>query len=122
MLFYIRSSLGKGYWDSKYHKTSKLKIQGVVNFTGPVSLKKDLASLRNIHLAPLRVGTDAVILAVTIAEVQLCDTSAVPAAAFPWCCQLSEETVKVAMGSFPPVSLKAEAQERGWGSVFYAHN
>lgn len=83
VLLCIFSNLGKGYWDSKYHETSELKIQGVVNFTGSVSLKKELASLRNVHLAPLRLGTDAVTLAVTVAEVQLCDTSVVPAAAFP---------------------------------------
>lgn len=54
----------------------------MVNFTDSVSLKKELASLMNMYLAPLRIGTDAVTLAVNIAGLQLYDTSVIPEAAF----------------------------------------
>lgn len=54
----------------------------MINFTDSVSLKEELASLMNMYLAPLRIGTDAVTLAVNIAGLQLYDTSVIPEAAF----------------------------------------
>lgn len=63
----------------------------------------------NKYLAPLRIGTDAVTLAVNIAGLQLYDMSVVPEAAFHQRFQLSKERVKIAIVNFPSVSFKAEA-------------
>lgn len=49
----------------------KLKVQGEVNFMDSVRLKKGLASLMNMYLAPLRSGRDADALAMNIAGLQL---------------------------------------------------
>lgn len=49
----------------------KLKVQGEVNFMDSVRLKKGLALLMNMYLAPLRAGTDADALAMNIAGLQL---------------------------------------------------
>jgi len=57
-------------------------MYGEVNFTNSISLEKELASLMNMCLGPLRIGTDAVTLAVNVAGLQLYDTSVVPAATF----------------------------------------
>lgn len=54
----------------------------MVYFADSVSLEKELPSLMNMYLAPLRIGTDAVTLAVNIAGLQLYDTSVVSKAVF----------------------------------------
>lgn len=54
----------------------------MVHIADSVSLKKELASLMNMYLAPLGTGRDAVTLAVSVAGLQLRAGSVVAAAAF----------------------------------------